>query len=106
MGDAIDEFTYENIRVVSKNIGGIRILVNNHKELSLKDWIKKNSVDLIGIQETNINWSLCLERERPLQRFRSRNWEIFRGSTSHNKHDRRRSKSFSMAVRCLLLLNK
>ena len=93
-GDSIEDVNYDNLRVVSKNVGGIRLLVHYHKELHLKDWIKQNSVDLIGIQETNINWSLCSERERPLQRFRSLNWELFKGSTSHNKHDRRRSKKF------------
>ena len=91
-GDSIDIKSDDLIRVVSKNIGGLRLMVNNEKELHLKEWIKQQQVDLIGVQETNINWSLCSDRERPLKRFQSQNWSIFRGSSSHNKHDKKRKK--------------
>ena len=80
------------IRVVFKNIGGLRSLFNNEREIHLKDWIKQNEVDVIGNQETNINCSLCFEQERPLQRFRSLDWCLFRESSSHNKRDKRKVK--------------
>ena len=47
------------IRVVSKNIGGLKVICGNEKENELKNWIVENGIDVLGIQEVGINWSNC-----------------------------------------------
>ena len=54
--------------------------------MDFKNWIKEKEIDIIGVQETNINWSRCNQNERFTHRMKSMNWRFIKGSTSHNKH--------------------
>ena len=76
------------IRILTKNIGGIGLEINNNKEEHLKSWIVSKQCDIIGIQETNMNWSKCRGRERLTERMKTPAWEFSRMSSSHNKHDK------------------
>ena len=79
-------------------------MVNNDKEVQLRDWIKKNPVDMIGVQEANVNWSLCDQREKSLYRFKCINWNMVRGSSSHNKNEKK--VQFNLVVPSQSLLMK
>lgn len=84
-----DDSSYKSegcLRFVSRNIGGLRLSVGNEKELELKQWLTNNSVDCIGIQETNINWLVCGDTEFFSERMKYVGFEFTRTTTSHNKH--------------------
>ena len=93
-GDGMGSKESDCIRIITKNIGGLGRRVLNAKEIHLKQWMKEKEVDIIGLQELNINWSLCDQRERPLQRFKSLDGEWVRGSSSHNKNEIRKKHQF------------
>lgn len=53
----------------------------------MKTWIVNKKIDLIGIQEININWYKCKNKDRFCERMKSSAWECIRYSVAHNKHD-------------------
>ena len=59
----------------------------NPKEDELKNWIANRNIDVIGIQETNVNWSKCKNQDRFSERIRNPTWEFSRYSVAHNKHN-------------------
>ena len=87
-GDSLDIKEDNVIRILTKNIGGLGLGINNDKEEHLKSWIASKQCDIIGIQETNLNWSKCRGRERLTERMKTPAWEFSRISSSHNKHDK------------------
>ena len=88
-GDPLDNKESGMIRVVSKNICGIKLIKNNQKEIYLKNWIKLREIDILGVQEVNVNWSRMEQEDRALSRMKSMNWTYITGATSHNKHEKR-----------------
>ena len=74
------------IRFISRNNGGLRLKVGNDKELELKDWMNSSCIDCIGIQETNINWTLWGDREKISERMKYAGFQFVRTTPSHNKH--------------------
>ena len=75
------------IRIVSKQIGGLRIVPDNSKEREMKEWMVRNEIDCIGIQETNVYWKKCHDRAQFRERMRHHEWEFVRTATSFNKHE-------------------
>ena len=86
-GDRIGMLEDGCIRIVSKNLGGLMLDPGNDKENDLKEWMHKNEVSLVGVQETNVNWSKMRDRERFSERMRSHLWEHVRTCTAHNKFE-------------------
>ena len=86
-GDVMSKQKDENIRIVTKNIGGLGVKPGNAKEDELKNWIGKKQIDIIGIQEVNINWKKCRGKYSLGERMKTPSWEYVRTSGSYNKHD-------------------
>lgn len=75
------------IRFVSKNIQGLGLSAGNPKEDELKSWIVNKNIDVIGIQEPNINWHKCKNKDRFNEHMKGPAWEYLRYSVAYNKHD-------------------
>ena len=73
------------IRFVSKNIQGLGLQPGNPKEDELKTWIANKNIDVIGVQETNVNWGKCRNQDRFSERIRNPSWEFARYSVAYNK---------------------
>ena len=58
------------IRIVSRNIGGLRVEIGNMKEDELKSWIVNKEIDICGIQEMGINWANCRGRSTLTERLK------------------------------------
>ena len=86
-GDELEPPDIDTLRIVTKNIGGIKLFPGNEKENELKQWINKTELDIIGIQEVNVNWSLCKGNETLFERFRNTPWEYTKLISAHNIHE-------------------
>ena len=86
-GDALQAKEPNHIRIVSKNIQGLGLTAGNPKEDEIKTWLVNKQIDIIGLQEININWYKCKNKDRFGERMRSPAWEYIRYSVAHNKHD-------------------
>ena len=88
-GDKLGLKDVDMLRVVSKNIQGLGLQAGNPKEDELKSWIVNKNIDLIGIQEINVNWNKCNNKNRFSERIRNPAWEFARYSVAFNKHDKK-----------------
>ena len=61
-GDSLQMMDDGLVRIVSKNIGGLRIENGNSKEYDLKKWITEEDIDILGIQEMGMNWENCRKK--------------------------------------------
>jgi len=85
-GDEMEMMDESLIRIVSRNIGGLRVEIGNMKEDELKSWIVNKEIDICGIQEMGINWENCRGRSTLTERLKFSGWEFSKVVASHNKH--------------------
>lgn len=97
-GDCLTNKSDGCIRVVSKNIQGLGVTAGNSKEDELKSCIVNKSIDLIGIQEPNVNWYKCKNRDRFSERIIGPEWKFVRYSVAFNKHDNKSKQQFGGSI--------
>ena len=54
--------------------------------MELKQWIVRQQIGCIGLQETNINWTKCNDKERFAERMKYPGFEFVRTTAARNKH--------------------
>jgi len=75
-------------RIVSNNIGCIGIeSIANSKQNSLKDWLARNEVDIVGWQEIGLAQHMIQKHERLAERMRDYHRKQIRVSSANNRHE-------------------
>ena len=87
-GDRCDGKDKSNVRIMFQNVNGLGYTSNSVKTLGVRDLMYNHEIDIMGMSETNINWSK-VSRNQTLPQIGRRWFQTSKTVIGYNQHQQR-----------------